>query len=104
MDKLKAVVISGLVFLGMNVEANASTSVSAAYGQCKTEVLEKFGGDTRVAMRGSKKYSGTLTVKLSVVPDGASRQRLLCKVTNDALVLTDMEGKLLLKKETYAET
>ena len=62
---------------------------------CKAEVLAKFGGDTRIAMKGSKKYSGTLTVKLSVVPDGASRQRLLCKVTDDALVLTDKEGKPL---------
>ena len=95
MDKVKSVVISGLVFLGMGVEANASTSVSAAYGQCKAEVLEKFGGDTRITMKGSKKYSGTLTVKLSVVPGGASRQRLLCKVTDDALVLTDKEGKPL---------
>ena len=38
MDKVKSVVISGLVVLGMGVEANASTSVSAAYGQCKAEV------------------------------------------------------------------
>ncbi|MEK9934562.1 MAG: hypothetical protein VW555_07570, partial [Luminiphilus sp.] len=68
MDKLKSVVISGLVVLGMSVDANASTSVSAAYGQCKAEVLAKVGGDTRIAMKGSKKYSGTLTVKLSVVP------------------------------------
>ena len=95
MDKLKFVVLVGLVGLGLGVEANASTSVSDAYGQCKAEVLEKFGGDTRIAMKGSKKYSGTLTVKLSVVPDGASRQRLLCKVTDDALVLTDKEGKPL---------
>ena len=43
MDKVRSVVISGLVVLGMGVEANASTSVSAAYGQCKAEVLEKFG-------------------------------------------------------------
>ena len=95
MDKVKSVLISGLFVLGMSVEAHASPSVSAAYGQCKAEVLEKFGGDTRVTMKGSKKYSGTLTVKLSVVPDGASRQRLLCKVTDDVLVLTDKEGKPL---------
>ena len=95
MDKLKFVVIVGLVGLGLGVEANASTSVSGAYGQCKAEVLGKFGGDTRIAMKGSKKYSGTLTVKLSVVPEGASRQRLLCKVTKDALVLTDKEGNPL---------
>ncbi len=95
MDKLKAVVVSGLVVLGMSVEANASTSVSAAYGQCKAEVIEKFGEETRVKMKGSKKFSGTLTVKLSVVLDGDSRQRLLCKVTGDALVLTDKEGKPL---------
>jgi hypothetical protein len=95
MDKVKAVVISGLIVLGMGVEANASNKVSAAYGQCKAEVLERFGGDTRITMKGSKKYSGTLTVKLSVVPDGASRQRLLCKVTDDALVLTDKQGKPL---------
>ena len=95
MDKLKSVVISGLVVMGMSVDASASTSVSAAYGQCKAEVLAKFGGDTRIAMKGSKKYSGTLTVKLSVVPDGASRQRLLCKVTDETLVLTDKEGKPL---------
>ena len=50
MDKLKFVVIVGLVGLGLGVEANASTSVSDAYGQCKAEVLEKFGGDTRIAM------------------------------------------------------
>ena len=95
MDKLKFVVIVGLVGLGLGVEANASTSVSDAYGQCKAEVLEKFGGDTRIAMKGSKKYSGTLTVKLSVVPEGASRQRLLCKVTDGALVLADKEGNPL---------
>ena len=95
MDKLQSVVISGLVVLGMSVDANASTSVSAAYGQCKAEVLAKFGGDTRIAMKGSKKYSGTLTVKLSVVPEGASRLRLLCKVTDDALVLPDKEGNPL---------
>ena len=95
MDKLKFVVIVGLVGLGLGVEANASTSVSDAYGQCKAEVLEKFGGDTRITMKGSKKYSGTLTVKLSVVPDGASRQRLLCTVTDETLVLTDKEGKPL---------
>ena len=96
MDKLKWVaVVSGLVVLGVGVEANASTSVGAAYGQCKAQVLEKFGGDTRIAMKGSKKYAGTLTVKLSVVPQGASRQRLLCKVTDDALVLTDRAGKPL---------
>ena len=95
MDKLKFVVIVGLVGLGLGVEANASTSVSDAYGQCKAEVLEKFGGDTRIAMKGSKKYSGTLTVKLSVVPEGASRQRLLCKVTDDDLVLSDKEGNPL---------
>ena len=95
MDKLTSIVISGLVVLGMSVDAIASSSVSVAYGQCKAEVLERFGGDTRVTMKGSKKYSGTLTVKLSVVPDGASRQRLLCKVTDDALVLTDKEGKPL---------
>ena len=79
----------------MGVEANASTSVTAAYGQCKAEVIEKFGEETRVAMKGSKKFSGTLTVKLSVVPEGASRQRLLCKVTGDVLVLTDKEGSPL---------
>ena len=95
MDKLKSVVVSGLVVLGLGVEANASTSVNAAYGQCKAEVIEKFGKETRVAMKGSKKFSGTLTVKLSVVSDGDSRQRLLCKVTGDALVLTDKEGKPL---------
>ena len=95
MDKVKSVLISGLVVLGMGVDANASTSVSAAYGQCKAEVLEKFGGDTRITMKGSKKYSGTLTVKLSVVPDGASRQRLLCKGTDETWGLTDKEGKPL---------
>ena len=95
MDKLKSVVVSGLVVLGLGVEASASTSVTAAYGQCKAEVIEKFGEETRVAMKGSKKFSGTLTVKLSVVRDGDSRQRLLCKVTGDALVLTDKEGKPL---------
>jgi hypothetical protein len=95
MDKLKSVVVSGLVVLGLGVDANASTSVTAAYGQCKAEVIEKFGEETRVAMKGSKKFSGTLTVKLSVVLDGDSRQRLLCKVTGDALVLTDKEGKPL---------
>ena len=95
MDRLKYVVISGLVVLGMVVEAKASTSVGGAYGQCKAEVLEKFGGDTRVTMKGSKKYSGALTLKISIMPDGASRQRLLCKVTEDAVVLTDREGKPL---------
>ena len=95
MDNLKFAVISGLVVLGIGVKANASTSVSAAYVQCKAEVLERFGGDTRITMKGSKKYLGTLTIKLSVAQDGASRQRLLCKVTEDALVLTDKEGKPL---------
>ena len=95
MNKLGSVVVSGLVVLGMGVEANASTSVSAALGQCKAEVKEKFGGDSRIALKGSKKYSGTLTVKLSVVSDDASRQRLLCKVTDDTVVLTDKKGKPL---------
>ena len=95
MDKLRKVIVPGLAVLIMGVDANASTSVSAAYGQCKAEVMEKFGDDTRIAMKGSKKYSGTLTVKLSVVPEGASRQRLLCKVTDDELVLTDKEGNPL---------
>ena len=95
MSKVNFFVVSGLLVLGMSSEANASTSVGAAYGQCKAEVLEKFGGDTRIAMKGSKKYSGTLTVKLSIVPEGASRQRLLCKVTGDTLVLTDRKGKPL---------
>ena len=49
MDTLKSVVFSGLVVLGMSVEANASTSVNAAYGQCKAEVIEKFGEETRVS-------------------------------------------------------
>ena len=39
MDKLKSVVVSGLVVLGLGVDANASTSVTAAYGQCKAEVI-----------------------------------------------------------------
>ena len=91
MDKLRKVIVPGLAVLIMGVDANASTSVSAAYGQCKAEVMEKFGDDTRIAMKGSKKYSGTLTV----VPEGASRQRLLCKVTGDELVLTDKEGNPL---------
>lgn len=95
MDKLRKVVVPGLAVLIIGVDANASTSVSDAYGQCKAEVVEKFGDDTRVAMKGSKKYSGTLTVKLSVVPEGASRQRVLCKVTGDELVLTDQEGNPL---------
>ena len=92
MDKLRKMVVPGLAVLMIGVDANASTSVSDAYGQCKAEVVEKFGDDTRVAMKGSKKYSGTLTLKLSVVPEGASRQRVLCKVTGDELVLTDKEG------------
>jgi hypothetical protein len=95
MNKLGSVVVFGLVVLGMGVEANASTSVGAALGQCKAEVKEKLGGDTRIALKGSKKRSGTFTVKLSVVSDGGSRQRLLCKVTDDIVVLTDKKGKPL---------
>jgi hypothetical protein len=95
MDTLKVIAMAGLVSLGLSVEANASTSVGAAYGQCKAEVIEKFGKGTRISMNGSKKYSGTLTVKLVVAPEGESRQKMLCKVTGDTLVLTDKEGEPL---------
>jgi hypothetical protein len=103
MDKFKSVVIFGLVVLGMGVEASASTSVGTAYGKCKTELKERFGEDTRIGLKGSKKYGGSVTVKLSVVPEGAKRQTLLCKVTSDVsllsshtvLVLTTKEGKPL---------
>jgi hypothetical protein len=92
MENFKAVLMVGLGTLGLSFDASAAASVNEAYGQCKAEVREKFGSDTRIKMKGSKKYKGTLTVKLSVVPDGASRQRVLCKVADGAFVLTDKEG------------
>ena len=92
MENFKTGLMVGLVSLGLSLDATAATSVNEAYGQCKAEVREKFGSDTRIKMKGSKKYKGTLTVKLSVVPEGASRQRVLCKVANGAFVLTDKEG------------
>jgi len=92
MGRLTSVVIGGLVSLGMGFEAQASTSVNEAYAQCKAEVREKLGEATRVKLKGSKKYKGTLTVKLSVVPEGASSQRLQCKVSSDSLVLVTKEG------------
>ena len=94
MDILTPVLISGLVVSGMGVEANASIFMSAAYEQCKAKVLEKCGGDTRITMKGRKKYSGTLTVN-TVVPEAESRPRLLCKVIEDALMLSDKAGMSL---------
>ncbi len=92
MGRLMSVVLGGLVLLGLSVGAQASSSVNEAYGQCKAEIKEKFGDATRVKLKGSKKYKGTLTIKVSVVPDGAARQRVLCKVTDNALVLADKKG------------
>jgi hypothetical protein len=50
-------------------------------------------------MKGSKKFAGTMTVKLSVVPVGESRQRMLCKIdaskVSNNLVLTDRKGNAL---------
>ena len=92
MGRLMSVVLGGLVLLGLSVGAQASSSVNEAYGQCKAEIKEKFGDATRVKLKGSKKYKGTLTIKVSVVPDGAARQRVLCKVTGNALVLADKKG------------
>lgn len=92
MRRFTSVVIGGLVSLGMCFEAQAVASVSEAYGKCKTEVKEKLGGATRVKLKGSKKYKGTVTVKLSVVPEGAPSQRLQCKVSSDSLVLVTNEG------------
>lgn len=92
MGRFTSVVIGGLVSLGMCIEAQASTSVNEAYGQCKAEVREKLGEATRVKLKGSKKYKGTLTVQLSVVPEGGPSQRLQCKVSNDSLVLVTNEG------------
>lgn len=93
MDKLTAAVLAGFTIVGLSMEASASSSASAAYGQCKAEVQEKFGENTRIALRGSKRFSGTVTVKLSIVPEGESRQRLQCKINGDALVLMDRKGQ-----------
>ena len=93
MDKLTAAVLAGFTIGGLSMEPSASSSVSAAYGQCKAEVQEKFGENTRIALKGSKRFSGTVTVKLSIVPEGESRQRLQCKINGDALVLMDREGQ-----------
>lgn len=95
MRRLTSVVIGGLVSLGLCVETQALTPVNEAYGQCKAEIKEKFGEATRVKLKGSKKFKGTLTVKLSVVPDGLTRQRVLCRITDDALVLADKRGEPL---------
>lgn len=92
MGKVTSAVIGGLLSLGMSFEAQASTAVNEAYAQCKTEVQAKFGEDTRVKMKGSKKYKGALTIKLSVVPEGADRQRLQCKLSDGSLVLLDKAG------------
>ena len=93
MDKLTAAVLAVFTIVGLSMEASASSSASAAYGQCKAEVQEKFGENTRIALKGSKRFSGTVTVKLSIVPEGESRQRLQCKINGDALVLMDREGQ-----------
>ena len=95
MRRLTSVVIGGLVSLGLCVGAQASTSVNEAYGQCKAEIKEKFGEATRVKLKGSKKYKGTLTVKVSVVPEGLARQRVLCQVTEEPLVLANKQGEPL---------
>ena len=95
MGRLTSVVIGGLVSLGLCVEAQASTSVHKAYGQCKAEIKEKFGEATRVKLKGSKKFKGTLTVKVSVLPDGMARQRVLCQIADDVLVLADKTGEPL---------
>lgn len=95
MGRLTTVVIGGFVSLGLCAGAQASTSVNEAYGQCKAEIKEKFGDATRVKLKGSKKYKGTLTVKVSVMPEGSERQRVLCQVTDDVLVLADKKGEPL---------
>ena len=93
MDKLTAAVLAGFTIVGLSMGASASSPVSAAYGQCKAEVQEKFGENTRISLKGSKRFSGTVTVKLSIVPEGESRQRLQCKINGDALVLMDRKGQ-----------
>ena len=93
MDKLKVAALVGFTIVGLSMEASASSPVSAAYGQCKAEVQEKFGENTRISLKGSKPFSGTVTVKLSIVPEGESRQRLQCKINGDAWVLVDRKGQ-----------
>ena len=60
---------------------------------------EKYGDETRISMKGSKKFAGKLTVQLSVVPAGEARQRMLCKIdaskASNNLVLTDRKGNAL---------
>lgn len=99
MFKLNAVFYTFVLAVLLSGTAHASSDVTDAYSYCKTAVKEKFGDETRIAMKGSKKYAGTMTVKLSVVPAGESRQRMLCKIdaskASNNLVLTDRKGNAL---------
>jgi hypothetical protein len=58
MENFKTVLMVGLVSLGLSFDASAATSVNEAYGQCKAEVREKFGSDTRIKMKGAKSTKG----------------------------------------------
>ena len=99
MFKLNAVISIFTLAVLLSGTAHASSNVTEACSYCKTAVKEKFGDETRIVMKGSKKFAGTMTVKLSVVPAGESRQRMLCKIdaskASNNLVLTDRKGNAL---------
>ena len=99
MFKLNAVISAFILAVLLSVTAHASSNVTEAYSYCKSAVKEKFGDETRITMKCSKKFAGTMTVKLSVVPVGESRQRMLCKIdaskVSNNLVLTDRKGNAL---------
>ena len=99
MFKINAVISTFILAVLLSGTAHASSNVTEAYSYCKSAVKEKFGDETRITMKGSKKFAGTMTVKLSVVPVGESRQRMLCKIdaskVSNNLVLTDRKGNAL---------
>ena len=100
MFKLKAVISLFTLAVLLSGTAHASNNVTEAYSFCKTAVKEKYGDETRISMKGSKKFAGTLTVKLSVVlPAGEARQSMLCKIdaskASNNLMLTDRKGNAL---------
>ncbi|MDA9920091.1 hypothetical protein N9W66_03610 [Luminiphilus sp.] len=99
MFKLKAVISTFTLAVLLSGTAHASNNVTEAYSFCKTAVKEKYGDETRISMKGSKRFAGTLTVKLSVVPAGEARQRMLCKIdaskASNNLMLTDRKGNAL---------
>ncbi len=92
MSNLSRILLIVVAFAGVSAGANAATSVGSAFGQCKVEVKQQLGADTRVKLKGSRQKAGALVVKLSVLPKGESRQTLFCTVKGETAVLTNGAG------------